>query len=315
MLIGHGSSGTSILAMVMRKYLQICFGTETQFVINYYRRLPRYGDLSETANMRRLLKDVLSERFFVRSKKFGFEADEEDICSRIEQPTLRGLIDAIFASFCVQSEMDRWGDKSPEYTYDLDVLGELFPDAKYIHIVRDGRDVANSTAGRYWGPKNAYVSACDWNEAIANVLRFTDRLPADKVMEVRYEDLLTHPVDVFRRLIEFLDVDDADGKLIAYIEANIKGELNRGNFNKWQSRWSSEEQRRFERIACESLRRFSYETTLTRCDNTFSSAERFFWKVDNKLRKWAYPGYWMDNVYRGQLRLRNLFRSLRRSGS
>ena len=312
MLIGHGSSGTSILAILLRKYLQVCFGTESQFIVHYDRRLGRYGDLAVPENMRRLASDILQERWFVRSRKFGFRPDLEDILGNVKKPTYRALLDAIFGQFARQSRMQRWGDKTPEYTGDLDVLGKLFPEAKYIHIVRDGRDVAHSTAGRYWGPKNAYVSARQWEDTISNVLTFIRTLPPDQVLEVRYEDLLTHPRDVFRKLIRFLEIDDGDGALIAYIDENVAGDLMPGNFNKWQNAWSHEEQLRFERVACDNLRRYGYETTLTRCDDTFPGWQRLYWRLTNRLRKWMYPRYWADNFYKAKLRLRDLWRRLRR---
>ena len=51
-VIGHGRSGTSILATLLRQHLRVAFGTESQFFIRYHRQLARYGDLSREANRR-----------------------------------------------------------------------------------------------------------------------------------------------------------------------------------------------------------------------------------------------------------------------
>ena len=100
-------------------------------------------------------------------------ADElfAEVC-RSGNRSYRGVLDAVFGQLADNNNTDRWGDKSPEYVQDLDVVGELFPDAKYIHLIRDGRDVALSVMSRYWGPKNIYTAATEWKQAIEAVDAF-----------------------------------------------------------------------------------------------------------------------------------------------
>ena len=305
-LIGHGSSGTSIFADLCRKYLHIGFGTESQFVIRFHHRLAKYGDLGEDANLRWLIDDLGRERWYERCQKYGYERDAERIFEAVEKRTYRGVLDAVFGDLAKHHGMPRWGDKSPEYVNDLPTLHSIFPDAKYIHIVRDGRDVANSVMGRYWGPKNIYTAAMDWRDAIRKVHAFVESLPQEQVLEVRYEDFLSQPLDTYATLVEFLDIDPDDGALLSWIESQVAEDLVRTNFDKWKKAWSKDQQRLYERVACDELKLHGYETDLDRSDDRFSLTQKAYWRAENKLRKWTYRDYWKDNVYKVRLRIRSM---------
>ena len=108
------------------KHLQICFGTESQFIVRYYRRLAQYGDLSSPRNMRRLLADVAGERCFERWGKFNFQLDVEGVLRNIVEPTYAGLLRSVFEQLSAHMGMSRWGDKSPEYVFDLPILDERY---------------------------------------------------------------------------------------------------------------------------------------------------------------------------------------------
>lgn len=309
MLIGHGSSGTTMVARLCRAYLGISFGTESQFIVRYYQQLERYGDLSQDRNLCRLVDDLLKERWFARGKKnFGFETDRESILENVEQRTYRGVLDAVFNQLARHHGMERCGDKTPEYVYHLPVIGELYPDAKYVTLLRDGRDVACSMMNVYWGPKNIYMAASEWRDAVDRVDQFIDTLPPSQTIELTYEGMLTRPVESFQRLIEFLEIDDQDGQLIDSITEKVDIDMKRDNFNKWRKRWSESQRRLFERIAADALRRHGYETTLEQSDDTFNSAQRMYWRCENKLKKWTWARYWKDNFYRAKIRGTDLLR-------
>ena len=310
LMIGHGSSGTSILALLLRNYLQISFGTESQFVVHYYNRQHRYGDLREDANLRRLVRDISRERWFRRCEKFGYHVDPEGIVQDVRVRSYRGVLDAVFGQFARSSGMVRWGDKAPEYAHHLPVLGQLFPDARYIHMVRDGRDVANSVMGRYWGAKNVFVAAQEWRKGVELIDAFTASLPQDRLIVVRYEDLLAQPVDVFARLISFLQIDDSNGNVRRHVEQHAGEDLKTSNFDKWR-RWPQKDRLRFERIAGDLLRKHGYETLICDVEDRFGMAEHCYWHLHNKFWKWTYPRYWQDNAYRARLRLVDAWRTLR----
>lgn len=313
MIIGHGSSGTSILTRLMRDYLDVAFGTESQFIIHYYNRLPMYGDLQQDANLRTLVEHILRERWFERCGKWGFATTVDAVLADVQARTYRGVLDAVFLQLAKHFGHPRWGDKTPEYTHHLATIGELFPDAQYIHMVRDGRDVALSVSNRYWGDKNVYCAAHEWKREVSQVDAFTDSLPRQQWIEITYEGMLSEPVETFRRIIEFLKIDDSSGALAERIERDLPGDLNRANFDKWKTAWSQRQQLAFERIACDVLARHGYETNLDAPDPHDSVLQRIYWQADNRVRKWMYAEYWKDNLYKAKLRTRNAVRRLQAS--
>jgi len=302
-VIGHGRSGTSVFIRLLRKYLQIAFGTESQFVMRYYRRLAHYGDLADEANRRRLLQDICGERWFRRTgAKFDFATTPEEILADVREETYAGVLDAIFRQLAEHLGMQRWGDKTPEYLHDLPVLYELFPQAKFIHVVRDGRDVALSGFEMPFGEKNIFMAACDWAAAIEKVTQFSQMVPPSQFLEVRYEDFLAEPMQQFERLIRFLEVDDRSGALVERIEEQICDDLMIGNYGKWKQRLTRQQVERFDRIACRQLIQYEYEASVTEtCKPSLWAAA--YWTCDNYIRKRLRAGYWKDNLHRFGVRL------------
>ncbi len=314
-ILGHGSSGTSILATLLRKYLQISFGTESQFIVRFFNMLPSFGDLSDRQNRRHLVEAISQERWFSRCRtKWGFELNIEEVVDGVELPGYRQVLDAIFLQLARHNGLAcRWGDKTPEYVNHLDCMGQLFADAKFIHLIRDGRDVALSVMGRYWGPKNIHTAAREWQSAIDKVDRFARSARPGQFLEMTYEDLLSAPVRCFGQLIDFLEVDDAGGELIERIRRRVSTDLMPNNHNKWRLEWSDRQRAQFEQIAGNALRRHGYDTATSRSAGPSHAWHHIFWSLDNRVRKLGYLEYWRDNIYKARLRARDIRRgALRR---
>lgn len=309
LVLGHGRSGTTILQGLLRRYLRVSFGTESQFIPRYYYGLSAYGDLNDDANLRKLLADLVKERWFQRSQSLGFWTSADSLFEKVRTRTFRGVLDAIFGELARQTGMQRWGDKTPDYVFHLPVLKSLFPDAKYVSIVRDGRDVALSVFELFWGPKNIPSAALEWNHTVQLVKDFEPTISADQFLQIRYEDLLDQPVDVFSRLINFLEIDDSNGEILANVDRNIRSELKAGNYNKWKHALTPRQIRQFDAIAGDLLRQYGYET-MDVPRRTVGSLEAAYWNVDSRLRRFARRDYWRDNAYRWGLMGRDLARRL-----
>ncbi len=209
-IIGHARSGTSILADVLRRYLQISFGTESPFIIRFEKKLAQYGDLHDERHLKRLIRDVAQERCFQRWHKFdGFVLDPDQLYRDLPERSYRGVLEAAFMQLARHGGMTRWGDKSPEYVHDLPVLYRVLPDAQYIHIVRDGRDVALSVFQQEFGAKNVSKAASDWRQQMLLVHTFAQSLPPEQFLEIRYEDFLGATGETFYKLVDFLGGDRA----------------------------------------------------------------------------------------------------------
>ena len=100
----------------------------------------------------------------------------------------------------------RWGDKTPAYGQFVPELLGVLPEAHFVHIIRDGRDVAVSLRATWFSPaEDVAVLARYW----ANQILTTRQQAADtdRYTEVRYEDLVSQPADTLRRICAAIDLD------------------------------------------------------------------------------------------------------------
>ena len=304
-LFGHGRSGTSIIAALMRQHLGIAFGTESQFILRYLKSLDHFGALSDDKNLRKLIRSILAERWFKRSRKFGdFHVTEEQIFASVEQRNYAGVLQAIFGNFAEHLKMDRWGDKTPGYIHEMDSIRSLFPDAQYVYVVRDGRDVALSLRHIHFGPKNMFTAAHDWREVMRAGDHFADSLDERQLFSIRYEDFLDDPVEMFMKLASFLNVnadpDTLRNSLIEEMLPNIK----LGNSKKWVSQFSPNQRRVYDSIAFDELKKHGYETSVTEAGSESGRLTHAYWKVMSELGKWQFTEYWKDNLHKVKTRLR-----------
>jgi hypothetical protein len=222
------------------------------------------------------------------------------------------VLTAIFSQLADQLSCERWGDKTPEYAYHLPLLLELFPEASFVHVVRDGRDVALSTFDMHFGAKNAYAAARDWMACIDAVDTFRRAFPQARVLEIRYEDLLSDPQAVFGGLSRFLQIVDGEA-LAARVGSAVAPQLRAGNTNKWRARLSTSEQRRFEAVAGSALTRYGYDRIAPDIKPP-SAIARMYWSIDDRARRATTRGYLRDTLYRAGLRLGAAGRPLRAFG-
>lgn len=304
-VIGYARSGTSVTCRLLRRYLKVSFGTESQFILRYRNRLDSYGDLADDANVRRLIADISRERFFTRTRRnWGFVFDPDAAFATLETRTYRAVLEAIFGQLAKHNGMVRWGDKTPQYNDELSSLRQLFPDAQFVHAVRDGRDVALSIGKTGFGPKNACEAALDWDHSLAAIRQFAKELGPDQYLEVRYEDLTSRPAEVLDRLAQYLGIDDRDGRLSAIIRQRVGAEVKSQNSGKWKRALSARDIERFEGIAGQTLARYSYDLAFGGRARPVSRLQRTYWHGRGRLVRLSMPAYWRDNWYKIKLRLR-----------
>lgn len=127
---------------------------------------------------------------------------------------------AIFEAYAERHAKPRWGDKTPVHCRYMPVLCELLPEARFVHIIRDGRDVAASVRDLPIAPGGIEMIAADWRDQIADARRAGATLPHYR--EVRYEQLVAHPEPVLRELCEYLELEFRPAMLRAHERAAMR---------------------------------------------------------------------------------------------
>lgn len=120
------------------------------------------------------------------------------------------LMNAIVHQYAAQQnkpEASIWVDHTPENISYVRALLQQFPQAKFIHIVRDGRAVAASIMPLDWGPNSIIKASRWWMRMVSFGLAAESAFGAEQVTRIRYEDLVADPEGVLRPLSQFLGID------------------------------------------------------------------------------------------------------------
>lgn len=200
-IVGVGRSGTTLIRLMMHSHPNIAIPYETHFITQYVRKEKDYGDLNSDSNIKRLAQDVLDEEML---KMWDHQFDIDQLLLNLQDRSLSGLLDAIYSDYALSKGKKRWGDKS-DYLDRMHEINQVFPDAKFIHIIRDGRDVAKSVIKMSWGPNDVIEAAGWWHEHIRLGRCMGAILGENRYMEVKYENLVLDPESELRALCKFID--------------------------------------------------------------------------------------------------------------
>jgi len=157
-----------------------------------------------------------------------------------------------------------WGNKTPQNTENIATLSQLFPNARFLIITRDIRDICLSW-NKKWG-KDMIWCAAKWAERMAIGKRVTDTFPKDRYLYVKFEDLLSDSEKTCAEICEFCDLPFSNNMLEHHksIKSKIDGKINYGepikadNKNKWKKSLSVKTTQRIEEIAFDTMPTFDY---------------------------------------------------------
>ncbi len=202
-VVGVERSGTTLLSFMLSAHSEIAIPYESHFITHFAQTRSDASNFATPEARRKLFADILGGRHV---KNWHPRVDLGDLALG-NATDLSHAISELFTTYARKAGKTRWGDKTPSYLRDLDVLNGLFPTAKFIHIIRDGRDVAMSLLAMEWGPPD-YLSALNkWNGSVEIARKMLAMLPSERWLELRFEDLVLSPEANIRRICGFLNVD------------------------------------------------------------------------------------------------------------
>lgn len=268
-IVGVGRSGTTLIRLMLHSHSRLAIPYESHFITDYTQAADEYGDLRDVANLKRLVDEILAEELL---EQWDHDFDAQAILGVVgEQPSMNGVFRAIYDQYAHGKGKARWGDKS-DYLDRMGDINRLFPDVQFIHIIRDGRDVANSVMKMTWGPHDLIEAAEWWDLHVRLGQAMGSMLPPERYLEVRYEDLVLQPEVELTRICEYLG-EPFEEEMLEYYkhsEAAIPESRKGQHYNAdappqasrtyaWKQQMSDAEVALFVRYASTALRSAGYE--------------------------------------------------------
>ncbi len=281
-VVGLTRSGTTLLRMMLDAHPQLAIPPETHFVPD----LIKAARAEEGADG--MLLAVTGNRTW---GDFGIDTEEmRERLSRVHSGDGAEAVRAFFEAYAKRQGKPRWGDKTPAYMLSVQRIGRTLPESRFIHLIRDGRDVALSQSARAINEQPPPAQqATRWAKRIRKSRDQASTLKGARYVEARYEDLVRDPEGTLRRICDFIDLP-WDAAMLSYHEraaerlAEMAGELRAdgshatqeagyridnhapttrppdpSKLDKWKTEMPAEDVAAYESVAGDLLRELGYE--------------------------------------------------------
>ena len=269
-IIGTERSGSNLLRLMLNQHPSIAIPHPPHILKEMMPLEPLYGDLNEDRNFKRLIDDTIT---LVKLHFFPWDGplDPAAVFAEAEERGVYGVKAALYDQYRRAKGKKRWGCKSTFVIHYVDRVRSLHPGAKFIHLVRDGRDVAVSAKTSVFNHFHPHYVGRLWGEQQRTAIELAKTLPSEGMLGVRYEDLLDDPAKTVRRVCEFIGEDYSDA-LLDYFKSgeaknlagssrsweNVDKPVLKHNHSKYKRELSAAEIEAFELQAFEELKHFGY---------------------------------------------------------
>lgn len=212
-VVGMPRSGTTLVARMLSTHSGLAISPETHYFTKHHDRFEQAGGLADRDAARDFVQYLLSTRELA---DFGFtEPERQQILARVSQTprpndatVLRNVLEAY-----AQKQAKPWvGEKTPEHLRHVPKLADLFPDSRFVCVIRDARDVSLSWRGVPWNRGDVLYHAWLWRRYSRLSTALAHRYP-ERFLEVRYEDLVQDAEPVLRELCVYLGLPFERGML------------------------------------------------------------------------------------------------------
>lgn len=249
-IVGSGRSGTTLLRLVLAGHSRIEIPPETWFLLPLVARLPLLERLTPPQVEEAI--DLITDDYRWPDMRIA-AADFADQARALPDPTIKALMGLIYAEHLRRAGKPRFGDKTPPYIAIVPQIAELYPDAQFIHLIRDGRDVATSFIDAHFHG-GVWEREFEWRRAVRLGAAYRASPLRDRLLEVRYEDMVGDLERTTRRICGFLGEtfepemlrfrDSIDRKVPArelVVHASLRRPVSADAAAAWQSRLSASE--------------------------------------------------------------------------
>ena len=205
-IIGCPRSGTTLLRAMLDSHPRVAVPPESYFTVKALRRAARYGG-PEVFDRTALLADIRGD---VSWPSWAVaDARLEPIAADPALTTVPAVLRAVYDEYARGEGKERSIDKTPQHTEHVALLDAAFPGSRFVHLVRDGRDVLPSLRSMPYFPSGFAEATLFWRDRAVSGRDARRVVGSARYHELRYEDLVADPERHLPPLCEFLEIGRA----------------------------------------------------------------------------------------------------------
>ncbi len=263
--------------------------------------LPEYGSLTVPENLRRFVEAAVDMTQVPESHlRWKYEVSVDDILYRLSTTTPTAVFSALYSEYARREGASGWVCKENNLFDHAFQIRDTLPDARFLYLCRDGRDVACSMKKVPTHDEHSFFIAREWKREQRKCLRvyqtFQNRGFAHLI---RYEDLIERPEAELRKICEFLDLDFQERMLYFHESEEARREAERteywenlsrpvmsDNKGKFYDQLTGEEVRVFESVAANELNMLGYPLATEEQVRGLSRLQRVRFRLENRIRRY-----------------------------
>jgi hypothetical protein len=217
-ILGAPRSGTTLLRFMIDAHPSVAIPPETGFLMQGTQFTGTGDELR-----RQFVETITAFPADVPTwPDFGIPKETfRQMIQRIEPFSVSDGYRAFFRAYAERFGKPRWGDKTPLSCLCLDTIEAVLPEAHFIHLIRDGRDVALSCRQTCFSPGPAVeVQAEQWARCVSTAR--TQGVGCRRYLEVRFEDLVSDPARVLAEICRFVELPYAAAMLDYHLHVPLR---------------------------------------------------------------------------------------------
>lgn len=269
-IIGTERSGTNLLRLILNTHPDIAVPHPPHIMKLFTPLLHLYGDLTDDRLFKRLIADVC-RMVELHTYPWEITPNREQVFLEAAGRELICIYFALYDQYLQQSGKKRWCCKS---TFMIDHVADIlrfYPEARFIFMVRDGRDVAVSAKSSIFNHYHPFYSAKRWRREQRLGLDWLQTLPREQIILLKYEELTEHPQETVARLCTFLSLpfhtsmlefhrshEASKSASLSISWQNTSKPVLSGNRGKFRNQLTGNEILMYEAIACIELEQLGY---------------------------------------------------------
>jgi Sulfotransferase family len=200
-IVGSGRSGSTLLRMMLCSHSRLTIPPETGYLVPLVQRfkIDRPLSAAEIKNA----ASMITRHYRWPDMKLDAQEFRNEL-SQLTEPYLRDLVEVVYRWHVQAEGKARWGDKTPIYIEILPELAKMYPNSKFIHLVRDGRDVTKSFQATDWVGRWLHDNSREWTRALEHQQRWERSELRHRILQVHYEDLVLETEATLREICQFI---------------------------------------------------------------------------------------------------------------